>query len=132
MNWFLCVFIEALPVKAYLHIWDVFLFEGMKVLFRYAIAIFKCLEEKLLQQNDHMSIFNTFKAELESFLDITQLNKVAFNDLNPFPMRQIRRKRDYHLKIIMVQQERLQALRENYKRKQKQHQSEEDLEDKDL
>ena len=32
LNWFLCVFVDTLPVKTYLHIWDAFLFEGNKVI----------------------------------------------------------------------------------------------------
>ena len=31
LNWFLCVFVDTIPVKTYLHIWDAFLFEGSKV-----------------------------------------------------------------------------------------------------
>jgi hypothetical protein len=31
LNWFLCVFVDNIPVKTYLHIWDAFLFEGSKV-----------------------------------------------------------------------------------------------------
>jgi len=31
LNWFLCVFVDNIPVKTYLHIWDSFLFEGSKV-----------------------------------------------------------------------------------------------------
>ena len=31
LNWFLCVFVDTMPVKTYLHIWDAFLFEGSKV-----------------------------------------------------------------------------------------------------
>jgi hypothetical protein len=31
LNWFLCVFVDTLPVNTYLHIWDAFLFEGSKV-----------------------------------------------------------------------------------------------------
>ena len=34
LNWFLCVFVDTLPVKTYLHIWDAFLFEGNKVNFQ--------------------------------------------------------------------------------------------------
>ena len=32
LNWFLCLFVEQLPVSTYLHIWDAFLFEGSKVI----------------------------------------------------------------------------------------------------
>ena len=31
LNWFLCVFVDNILVKIYLHIWDSFLFEGSKV-----------------------------------------------------------------------------------------------------
>ena len=31
INWFLCLFVDSLPVNTYLHIWDAFLFEGSKV-----------------------------------------------------------------------------------------------------
>ena len=47
-----------------------------QVLFRYALAIFKCFEEKLLRQTDYMSIFNCFRAELQSLFDIKKLTKV--------------------------------------------------------
>jgi hypothetical protein len=30
-NWFLCIFIDSLPVDLFLQVWDAFLFEGSKV-----------------------------------------------------------------------------------------------------
>jgi len=116
LNWFLCLFVDSLPVNTYLHIWDAFLFEGTKVLFRYAIAIFKSFEEKLLRQNDYMSIFNTFRAELDSSFDVKKLTKIAFHDLNPFPLRLIKNKREHHHKIIQAQFESLAVIREDYRK----------------
>ena len=78
LNWFLCLFVDTLPVNTYLHIWDAFLFEGSKVLFRYALAILKTVEDKLLRQNDYMSLFSTFKSEVESLTDVKELTKVSF------------------------------------------------------
>ena len=106
----------------------------VQVLFRYALAIFKCFEEKLLRQTDYMSIFNCFRAELQSLFDIKKLTKVsrqkrrenlqqtylldistqiirycflnslqiAFHELNPFPLRVIKSKREHHHKILKV------------------------------
>ncbi|XP_059091006.1 TBC1 domain family member 2B-like isoform X2 [Tigriopus californicus] len=102
LNWFLCVFVDNIPVKTYLHIWDSFLFEGSKVLFRYAIAIFKFLEEDLLQQTDYMSIFNMIRGKLERLADIPTLTQIAFHELNPFPMRTINHKREHHYKLLEV------------------------------
>lgn len=36
LNWFICVFVDNIPVKTYLHIWDAFLFEGSKVTREYS------------------------------------------------------------------------------------------------
>ena len=47
-----------------------------KVLFRYALAILKIVEEKLLRQNDYMTLFSTFKSEVESLSDVKLLTKV--------------------------------------------------------
>ena len=65
-----------MPVKTYLHIWDAFLFEGSKVLFRYAIAIFKYMETGLLKQGDYMSIYNTLRDGLEYLTDTQTLTQV--------------------------------------------------------
>ena len=158
LNWFLCLFVDTLPVSTYLHIWDAFLFEGSKVngmkgtcalwlwrqlflvpkggrhnglggtrhtdttiisrdnkykvllfslpyiilslprklprslcwiyrvtfkvdncyqvLFRYALAILKSIEGKIMRQNDYMSIFNTFRVEIEALSDVRSLTQV--------------------------------------------------------
>ena len=47
-----------------------------QVLFRYALAILKYIEEKLLRQNDYMSIFSTFRTEVESLSDVKRLTQV--------------------------------------------------------
>ena len=68
-----------MPVKTYLHIWDAFLFEGSKVLFRYAIAIFKYMETGLLKQGDYMSIYNTLRDGLEYLTDTQTLTQVKIS-----------------------------------------------------
>ncbi|XP_065901518.1 TBC1 domain family member 2A-like isoform X2 [Dysidea avara] len=44
-NWFLIVYVDTVPTETMLQIWDAFLYEGSKVLFRYSIALFKNNEE---------------------------------------------------------------------------------------
>ena len=116
LNWFLCLFVDTLPVNTYLHIWDAFLFEGSKVLFRYALAILKSVEEKLLRQNDYMSLFSTFKTEVESLSDVKSLTQIAFHHLNPFPLRAINNKRDHHQKLIKAQMDNLEVIRRDYRK----------------
>ena len=45
---FTCLFIQVLPFDTVLRIWDVFLSEGNKIIFRIAIALFIIHERKLL------------------------------------------------------------------------------------
>ena len=117
LNWFLCVFVDTVPVKTYLHIWDAFLFEGSKVLFRYAIAIFKYMESGLLKQGDYMSIYNTLRDGLEYLTDTSTLTQIAFHELNPFPMRTIHNKREHHYKVLEAQKKELDHIRQEYHRK---------------
>lgn len=37
--WFLCIFVNTLPWASVFRVWDVFLLEGIRVLFRVTIAI---------------------------------------------------------------------------------------------
>ena len=49
---------------------------SFQVLFRYAIAIFKLLEDPLLRQCDYMGVFNTLRTEIETLTDVRKLTQV--------------------------------------------------------
>ena len=53
-----------------------------QVMFRYALAILKSIEDKLLRQNDYMSIFSTFRTEVESLSDVKRLTQVSWAETN--------------------------------------------------
>lgn len=71
-----------------LRIWDCFLLEGPKVLFRFSLAILKMHEEVLLTKQDTVSIMRQLKSIARLCYDVDMLIKVAFEDLEPFPRRQ--------------------------------------------
>ena len=56
MEWFLCIFLNTLPMETTARIWDVMLYEGSSIIiFRIALGIFKILEpqlEKIYISND--------------------------------------------------------------------------------
>ncbi|XP_058859064.1 TBC1 domain family member 2A-like [Acipenser ruthenus] len=56
-NWFLVVFVESLVSDILLRVWDAFLYEGTKVIFRYALALFKYNEEDILKIHDNLEIY---------------------------------------------------------------------------
>jgi len=113
-NWFLTIFVDSFPVQSTLRVWDTFLFEGNKVLFRFALAVFKSSEEQLLKCQDHMSIFNFLRQMPEKVTDANTLSQIAFQLLNPFPMQKIRTKRTYHMDIVKRELAELDKLREDY------------------
>ena len=57
MNWFLCIYINTLPFHTALRVWDCFLHEGVKVLFRVGLIIMKVLEPQLLAAPDFSSLW---------------------------------------------------------------------------
>lgn len=51
-QWFLTLFVGVLPFRAVVRIWDVFLNEGWKIMFRVALAIMKLEERRLCSKTD--------------------------------------------------------------------------------
>nr|XP_019937296.1 PREDICTED: TBC1 domain family member 10A-like [Paralichthys olivaceus] len=49
-EWFMCAFSRTLPWASVLRVWDMFLFEGVKILFKVGLVLLKCMlgsQEKL-------------------------------------------------------------------------------------
>ncbi|XP_060065766.1 uncharacterized protein LOC132546088 [Ylistrum balloti] len=88
LNWFLAIFFDAVPFQTLLRIWDCFLLEGPKVLFRFTLAILKINEKEILQKTDTISIMRYLKACAKLTFDADSLIKVAFEDIKGFPRRQ--------------------------------------------
>lgn len=65
-----------------LRIWDTFLLEGPKVLFRYALAILTLFEGPLLERGDPMSIMKILKAGAKYTYDADGLTRVSLVKIN--------------------------------------------------
>ena len=76
--WFLTIFVDNVPVFVYLHIWDVFLHEGSKVLFRFALAILRLHESELLQMTDSASMNQFLRTLDERQFNLQRLSDIAF------------------------------------------------------
>nr|CCA16959.1 sporangia induced conserved hypothetical protein [Albugo laibachii Nc14] len=66
MKWFLCLFINTLPLEMVMRIWDVFLYEGGHVVLRVALTLLKLSEHQLLLCEDAMEVYATLKFTHES------------------------------------------------------------------
>ncbi|XP_023131803.2 TBC1 domain family member 2A [Amphiprion ocellaris] len=99
-NWFLVVFVESLPSDILLPLWDAFLYEGTKVIFRYALALFKYKEDDILKIHDSVEIYQYLRFFTKTISDSRRLTSIAFNDMNPFPRRLLRNRRMLHLERL--------------------------------
>ncbi|XP_077714630.1 TBC1 domain family member 2B [Canis aureus] len=115
-NWFLVVFVDSVVSDILFKIWDSFLYEGPKVIFRFALALFKYKEEEILKLQDSMAIFKYLRYFTRTILDARKLISISFGDLNPFPLRQIRNRRAYHLEKVRLELTELEAIREDFLR----------------
>ena len=78
-EWFLCLFAKDLPPYFLVRLIDIFLFEGYKVIYRFALAFLKMKEKYFI--NNKKGIFysmNTIK-QLFDDLNIDEIFKVAFS-----------------------------------------------------
>ncbi|XP_067871384.1 TBC1 domain family member 2B isoform X2 [Heterodontus francisci] len=115
-NWFLVIFVDSVVSDIMFRIWDSFLYEGPKVIFRYALAVFKFKEEEFLKLQDNMSIFKYLRYFTHTILDARKLTTIAFVDMNPFPMRLIHNRRAFHLEKVRLELSELEAIRQDFLR----------------
>lgn len=115
-NWFLVVFVDSLVSDILFKIWDAFLYEGPKIIFRFALALFKYKEEEFLKLQDSTAIFKYLRHFTHTILDSRKLMNIAFGDMNPFPMRQIQNRRSFHLEKVRLELTELEAIRQTFLR----------------
>uniref|UniRef100_A0A914UYM0 TBC1 domain family member 2B n=1 Tax=Plectus sambesii TaxID=2011161 RepID=A0A914UYM0_9BILA len=97
LSWFLTCFVDSLPHNVYLQIFDVFLYEGNKVLFRFALAVLKLCEAKILACRTVGALHYCLSRVGENITDYKRLAHVAFHELNPFPLKAIETRRQHYL-----------------------------------
>ncbi|KAM9311820.1 TBC1 domain family member 2B [Gastrophryne carolinensis] len=126
-NWFLVVFVDSVASDIFFRIWDTFLYEGSKVIFRFALGLFKYKEEEFLKMQDSTSIFKYLRYFSRTVLDARKLGNIAFVDMNPFPLRQIRNRRTYHLEKVRLELSELDAIRADFIRERETNTERRDL-----
>ncbi|NWZ66410.1 TBD2A protein, partial [Acrocephalus arundinaceus] len=113
-NWFLVAFVDSLVSDILLQVWDAFLYEGIKVIFRYALAIFKYNEEEILRIHDSVEIYQYLRFFTRMITDGRKLMHIAFNDLNPFPMKLLRNRRSMHREELEAELCELEQIKAAY------------------
>lgn len=60
-RWFICLFVDVLPVETVLRIWDCLFNEGSKIIFRVALTLIKQHQEFILEAASIPDICDKFK-----------------------------------------------------------------------
>ncbi|KAJ1369630.1 hypothetical protein KIN20_031124 [Parelaphostrongylus tenuis] len=114
LNWFLALFFDAVPFNTLLRIWDCFLLEGPKILFRFSLALLGQHQDEILVRSDTIGIMKVIKAAVRLSYDVDGLFKLAFDDLGQLPSRNVLRSKQLsYLKQLnqkLSQRQRLRSL----------------------
>ena len=76
-EWFICLFAKDLHFNYLVRIFDSFLLEGHKVIYRFALAFLKVKEKKFLKSNGVMKTLDVLRESLNVY-DIEYLFSIAF------------------------------------------------------
>ncbi|XP_070195586.1 TBC1 domain family member 2B-like [Littorina saxatilis] len=113
-NWFLTIFVDNVLPETFLRIWDAFLYEGSKMLFRFALAFLKYAEEEILTLKEAPHIYRYMRMLGEKVNNVKKITHIAFHELNPFPMRTVASKRAHHIQMVMEELRELDAIRQDF------------------
>nr|XP_055033510.1 TBC1 domain family member 2A isoform X1 [Misgurnus anguillicaudatus]XP_055033511.1 TBC1 domain family member 2A isoform X1 [Misgurnus anguillicaudatus] len=115
VEWFLVLFVDSLPSRILFKVWDAFLSEGIKVIFRYALALFKYREEAILKIQDGAEMYQYLRIFPNTIADGRKLTNIAFSDMNPLPMKMIQNRRSVHMERLQAEFKELENLQKAYK-----------------
>ncbi|KAA0709656.1 TBC1 domain family member 2A [Triplophysa tibetana] len=115
VEWFLVLFVDSLPSQILFKVWDAFLFEGIKVIFRYTLALFKYREENILKIHDSAELYQYLRLLSNTIADGRKLTYIAFNDMNPLPKKLLHNRRSIHMERLHAEIKELENLQKAYK-----------------
>ncbi|CAK9105154.1 Putative GTPase-activating protein AN11010, partial [Durusdinium trenchii] len=106
-QWFLCLFVNSLPLETTLRIWDCFLHEGSKALFRAALAILMILQKEILACNSFQEVHECLNlgdnVEKKGLLTGDKVLKLAYDPIwfRSFPSSKLSQLRALHLPGVL-------------------------------
>ncbi|KAH0650896.1 TBC1 domain family member 2B-like [Solanum tuberosum] len=102
-EWFLCLFSKSLPSETTLRVWDVLFYEGAKVLFHVALAVFKMNEEKLLVAHHVGDVISIIQRSTHHLFDPDELLTVAFDKVGSMTTTTISKQRKKQEPAVMAE-----------------------------
>ncbi|CAH9118289.1 unnamed protein product [Cuscuta epithymum] len=102
-EWFLCLFAKSFPSETTLRVWDVLFYEGAKVMFHVALAIFKMNEEELLLTHHVGDVINIIQRSTRHLFDPDDLITVAFEKIGFMTTTNISKQRKKQESAVMAE-----------------------------
>ena len=78
-QWFFTCFANCLPFNVVVRIFDCYLLEGEKIIFRIALALFKLKEKEILNEHTFESIMEILRNATRGVINEEELLKIAFD-----------------------------------------------------
>ncbi|XP_023512853.1 TBC1 domain family member 2B-like [Cucurbita pepo subsp. pepo] len=100
---FLCLFSKSLPSETTLRVWDVLFYEGAKVLFHVALAIFKMKEDQLLLSHHVGDVINIVQKTTHYLFDPDDLLTVAYDNIGSTTTNTISKQRKKQEPAVMAE-----------------------------
>ena len=117
LSWFMCLFINTLPIKSALCVWDCLLVEKKDVLLRVGLAVLKLCERVLCVADNPFDLNQTLQAAPKRIDDAEKLMQTAFNaGVQQEEIDQLRKK---HTDEILLEERRINELRQERTDEQK-------------
>ncbi|KAG1736568.1 rab-GTPase-TBC domain-containing protein [Suillus lakei] len=104
-SWFLSLFTDCLPIETLFRVWDVFLVDGLDVLFRVALGILRSNEQELLQCESNSAVYVSLENLPTRMWQSDKLLQLELDLRNTISHTDLLRRRDMHvvtLKHIMT------------------------------
>eukprot|EP01102_Stenamoeba_stenopodia_P000759 TRINITY_DN10709_c0_g1_i2.p1 TRINITY_DN10709_c0_g1~~TRINITY_DN10709_c0_g1_i2.p1 ORF type:complete len:573 (-),score=147.47 TRINITY_DN10709_c0_g1_i2:39-1757(-) len=123
VQFFLCIFINTLPLEVTLRVWDSFVFEGGKILFRVGLALFHLHERIILQAKSSSEVYEILQRDLGNDPEVvTKLMIASFDkfwiggfSMNKIKALRIQFKPEILADIELVEERRLTRLMKRQK-----------------
>ncbi|KAJ8031020.1 Growth hormone-regulated TBC protein 1-A [Holothuria leucospilota] len=101
-KWFVCLYLDVLPIETTLRVWDCLFYEGSKIIFRVALSLVLQNAEAILNSASFPQIVEAFKhfASPQKHIDCHNFMQKVFQDSQPLKMATITKLREEFNKKI--------------------------------
>ncbi|KAG2145330.1 rab-GTPase-TBC domain-containing protein [Suillus bovinus] len=96
-SWFLSLFTDCLPIETLFRVWDVFLVDGLDVLFRVALGILRSNEQELLECESNSAVYVSLENLPTRMWQSDKLLQLELDLRNTISHADLLRRREMHV-----------------------------------